>query len=572
MDLMLVAKSDSGQTEKLKKEIFADNICFTLDRAFFENARELTVASHSFDAKAGDTGFYLFPCSRSNSGAALTRFSAREDVEYRVKDATVSFFAVGCAEAVYVVWIDRTYRYEVRGSCKNGSYHIELFFDFTIQPTENDICLHVLTLPAGADHNDIARAIREYRLVRGEMRPLAEKVRERSALEYALLHPEIRIRMGWKPVPTPIVHQTPETEPPMRVACSFQRVRELADEFKRQGIEGAEFCLVGWNQKGHDGRWPQIFPVEEALGGEAELKKTIDYLQSLGYAITCHTNTIDHYEIADSFTFDQLAHDIQGRPIQEEAWAGGAAYRACPITQLSYAEKDLPRVAELGFAGLHYIDVLSILYPPICFHKEHPCGIVKGIELMRQIMRMCHKHFGGFSSEGNMDWAVGELDYSLYNSFRSYKKKAEGMQDQLIPMWELIYHGILLYNPTAETVNYSIKTADEAVTLALYGGKPSFYFYSKFKDDGGNWMGQTDMMCDDDEQMRESVAKVKQAVDEYRKLQHLQTVYMRSYEERKDGLRIVTYENGTRIAGNYTDLALELDGEPIAPHSYRVFA
>jgi hypothetical protein len=37
----------------------------------------------------------------------------------------------------------------------------------------------------------------------------------------------------------------------------------------------AQLCLVGWNQKGHDGRWPQIFPVEEALGGEEKLRRLI---------------------------------------------------------------------------------------------------------------------------------------------------------------------------------------------------------------------------------------------------------------------------------------------------------
>ena len=52
----------------------------------------------------------------------------------------------------------------------------------------------------------------------------------------------------------------------MRAACTFRRVRELADECKAQGLEGAEFQLVGWNLRGHDGRWPQAFPVEEALG------------------------------------------------------------------------------------------------------------------------------------------------------------------------------------------------------------------------------------------------------------------------------------------------------------------
>ena len=48
--------------------------------------------------------------------------------------------------------------------------------------------------------------------------------------------------------------------------CSIER-----EAMKNAGIDKAELCLVGWNVRGHDGRWPQAFPVEPALGGEEEL-------------------------------------------------------------------------------------------------------------------------------------------------------------------------------------------------------------------------------------------------------------------------------------------------------------
>ena len=54
---------------------------------------------------------------------------------------------------------------------------------------------------------------------------------------------------------------------------------DILDEVKRQGVERAEVCLVGWNQKGHDGRFPELFPVEEQLGGEDKLRKLIKNLK-----------------------------------------------------------------------------------------------------------------------------------------------------------------------------------------------------------------------------------------------------------------------------------------------------
>ena len=85
----------------------------------------------------------------------------------------------------------------------------------------------------------------------------------------------------------------------MKAVISFDRVGDILDELKRQEVKGAELCLVGWNQKGHDGRWPQVFPVEEALGGEAKLRSVIQKAKGMGYPIVGHANHIDAYLIAD---------------------------------------------------------------------------------------------------------------------------------------------------------------------------------------------------------------------------------------------------------------------------------
>ena len=122
----------------------------------------------------------------------------------------------------------------------------------------------------------MARAYRNYQLERGEVKPLKDRVKGNETLKYAVESLEIRIRQAWKPVPSPVPDQVPENEPAIkRVAVTFDRVGDIARELKRQGGGKAELCLVGWNIGGHDGRWPQSFPVEESLGGEAKLRRCI---------------------------------------------------------------------------------------------------------------------------------------------------------------------------------------------------------------------------------------------------------------------------------------------------------
>ncbi len=555
---------------------------YVLPKSFFSGRDGLTVFCQQFDAIAGEEGYYLLPGNEHTCGSSIVYFRSRENGRQSINNPLLSLFAVSKQDATYLVLIQRDYTYTVNVTYEEGKYRLFLNFDFSEQFTDDDIVLRLITLPAGSDYNAVARCIRNYKFAFGELRPLKDKCSERPAVEYNRKYPLIRIRMGWKPVPPKVLHQTPENEPPMYVACTFREVRELADELHRQGLEGAEICLVGWNQKGHDGRWPQIFPVEEALGGEEELRKTVSHVQSLGYRITCHTNSVNHYEIADNFDWDAIAVKKDGYPKDYGMWAGGTAYDACPEKQLSYAKLDLPRVAALGFSGLHYIDVLSIVMPDICFHPEHPCKFKRSIECLREIMRLSRDLFGGFSSEGGFDFAWSELDYCLYNSFGDYSKFShmlkKEMVDLVVPLFELVCHGSILYNISSSTVNYSIKEPNQAVSVALYGGRPTFYYYSKFVDvDSGflkgigtNWMGNLDMTCHTKEALQHSVEAICQAQKEYEKLADRQLVLLDSYKLMENGLRVMTYEDGVTVIGNYSDGTLVYQDVEVLPHSYRV--
>ena len=565
-----------------KKECEAETL-YVLSAKHLMGQDTVEISCPHLDAAVGEDGYYLVSGSEQNSGSALIKFKQREaDGELKVFHPTLNFYAVGKQDATYVVMIDHTYWIRLKVTYADGKYRIIVCIRLTDQPIADDVCLRVLKLEAGSDYNAVARAVREYRLSKGEIRPLSEKCQERECVEYIRKYPLVRIRMGWKPVPPEILHQTPKNEPPMLVACTFERVRDIARAMKEQGVEGAELSLVGWNVKGHDGRWPQIFPIEEELGGEKELKKTVKYVQSLGYMITCHTNSVNHYEIADTFNIDDVAMLSNGEPQTYGKWAGGLCYNACPEVQLRYAKRDLPRVAALGFNGPHYIDCLTNMRPDVCFNPKHPSTLRNSIKRLREIMLVAQREMGGFSSEGCRDFALGELDFSLYNSFRSnilpFSNGNDGLVDEVIPLIELIYRGIMLYNPSSATVNYTLKNPDAAAALALFGGRPAMYFYSSFVTPketpwlgiGDRWMGNEQLTCNGEEDLRRSVEAIKRAQDEYLEFCDRQTVFIHSYTQLKDGVAVVRYEDGVEIAANFTDEVFEYCGAPLAAHSYKV--
>jgi hypothetical protein len=579
--LELYALIDGEKKSILQRSENEYESVYTLPVKEFENASGLTVSSDSFDKSVGEEGWYLIPGNEHCAGAALIRFKERDaDRKHSVLHPAQSIWVVATADAVYAMSISRDYIFTAAARYSDGRYTTSVKFDFADQPIADDIVIKVYELPASADYNDAIKTVRDARIKRGEIRLLREKRSERECLNYAAKYPLVRIRMGWKPVPCEVLHQTLENEPPMHVATTFKRVRELADEMKRVGVEGAEISLVGWNQKGHDGRWPDIFPVEEALGGEEELIKTIKHVRSLGYKITCHTNTADHYEIASTFSEKDLAKRRDGSTYSHGNWAGGQSFASCPETQLRYAKEDLPKIAALGFKGLHYIDCLSICKPDPCFDEEHPVTVGEAIRYYGKIMALSTEYIGGFSSEGCVDSTHGALDFSLYNCFRdrnaSITVKPDALCDEVVPMAEILMHGIVLYNPSSTTVNHTIKDDDTVASAILLGGRPAMYIYSKFVSENkkmfssldNNWMGKVDLVLDTDEDLHETAMAIRRAEELYAPMiPHINSLIEGYYTE-PSGVRVMKYEDGFFVAANFTDEPLVYHEKEIAPHSY----
>lgn len=544
----MIASDNLGNTYGVK--VSGDLITVSRD-SIPEGLEYIDIKDDRFCAKAGDEGYYVI-ADADAKGSRLCRFNNKKDGERVYKQNLMPIFGVKKKEfCTLAIAVGFKAELHIVFGVKDSEYYIyPRYYLKGLKPYE-DISIKLVPLSPGDGYSEMAVAYRNYQLKRGACKPLSEKIKEREAVRYAAESPEIRIRMGWKPAPPTVLEQTDENEPQMYVACTFDRVRDLITELKKQGVDKAQICLVGWNKSGHDGRWPQIFPVEEKLGGEGKLRELIEYAQNNGYKIVCHTNSTDSYRIADSFSEDIVVKNQDGSlKINDLGWSGGRMYDLCPVKALEYAEKELPKVRELGFDGLHYIDVMSVVPLRWCFDKNHPVNSAQTLEYYNKIMKLSQELFGGFASEGTFDFSAEYLDYGLYISWPEVE---DDMADRSIPLWAMVYHGIILYNPTTDTVNYPIKDRKNGLTVKEYGARPAFYIYSKFLE-GSNqddWLGKEDLVIDTDEQLRYSVAKIKEAYDEYKEVMHLQTEYITKHEEVEDNIFCVTYSDGTKITVDY---------------------
>lgn len=500
-------------------------------------------------------GYAVAPRGTKEGGSILTRFHEREDCEYMSDSNAMPIFGFKTSErSVLAIVTGMTYEYKIVVGVKNNVHYIFPRFFVDTKTNYEDICVEYHLLPVGSDYNDMAALYRSTKSIP----TLAERVKENPQLLYAVKAPELRIRLCWKPVPAKISHQTLENEPAVVIGCTLDRVKDILDGMKSHGIDATEVCLVGIEVSGHDGRWPQLLPIEEKIGGQQKLEEICKYGQSLGYQMVVHTNSTEMYQIAADWTEDDLIITHDGDFSKDPLlWGGGQPFHLCPACTVKYTERNLTDVEKMGFSGLHYIDVLTNFPPRDCYNPKHPMTARNSAKTICDIAKRTRELFGGFASEGGFDYAADVLDYVLYTAY-NLNGEQHPIVDDVVPLWQLVYHGTILYNPSAETVNYSIKDAATRLRFIEYGGRPVGYINSKYVDEDyeenggcGNWMGTNDLLCANEEQLEETFRQLKAMYDEYQPLAHLQYETMLRHDKIADGIYRVTYSDGTLVTVDY---------------------
>lgn len=535
---------DGGYSELAVKKIEQNNVITLIpDVIDWSNIEYIDLGYDLGCARVGDDGYFAISRGANSPDDHIVCFEERPDAEINAFDLYMNFIGFVRNGSGWCMIADG-FKFELHaiiGKKGDEYYAYPRFYIGKKEPYETiKVEYHMLD---NADYSSICRTYREYMLTRCGCKPIKERLT--PELEYAAESVYIRVRLGWKPAPSPIDDQTLENEPDMKVAMSFDEVGELCERLKESGVKKAEICLIGWNVSGHDGRWPQHFPVEPRLGGKEGLERLIKKAQGLGYNIVCHTNYTDSYTIADNYSEYWTRKAPNGSvSCQATKWSGGLARFVCPLKALENALTELPKVAQLGFRGLHYVDVMTTLALPECYDPRHPVNHRLCSQLYAQIAKRSKELFGGFASEGCYDFIASELDYGLYVSFYDTEGKKPEMFTKAVPLWQIVYHGIILSNPYTATVNSPIKSRRHQLEVIERGGRPTIYIYSRFVSSGGNWMGNDDLTLENDADISKTVEVISKTYREFESFAALQYEFIERHEE-KNGISRTYYSNGS---------------------------
>ena len=423
-------------------------------------------------------------------------------------------------------------------------------------PSRETISIHCRELAGG--YPAVARSYYEFMRRRRTIPTLAEKAAVNPLLVYDSRAIVMRMRLACKEMPSPILEQTPGHQPKLNCFMSFADVRTVLEECRRQEVGPLDCCLVGWNYGGHDGAYPQIFPVEERIGGETELRRTILRCRELGYRIGLHDNYFDSYTIADSFRWENVNRTADQLPSLSGIWGGGQSYVVCPRRSYRNARKNLPMTKQLGIDGIYFTDVLSVWPLEKCYAPEHPLTRRECAAWRKKIFRLVHDTFGGSMSEGGQDWAFPELDrvYDLVDT-----PEMPGWCDAEIPLYQMVWHGSVLYNTYRGAIN---SYPGERIYLRnlAFGGLPTIYWHYIFtpaQTAAGGQDPEKDLRFDR-RTLAENVARIRRITDDVRRLEPVRFARITGYVEHADNLTETVYSNGFRFLANYGEAEALFDG------------
>ncbi len=277
--------------------------------------------------------------------------------------------------------------------------------------------------------------------------------------------------------------------------CLFQTFEETAcqlRQLKAAGIDRVYIQMVGWNIDGHDGRYPQRFPVDERLGGQEGMRELVRQGQALGYQMQVHDNYVDSIDP----DHPAVIRTIWGGPLARGIWGGGAIYAINPMKyDQAWLVGQMEQVKALGVAGVFYMDGMS---PPLEVDHDpaHPSPRAGHAAGIARLMKLGRRIFGAAGAECAFAHVARHADYITPLAMRTIHTRQASrspitrLVHEWVPVWHIAFHGLLVYafNDGAYPTRQALLEAAEtgAVPRSDFSGpnpQPGPLFATRWSDD-----------------------------------------------------------------------------------------
>lgn len=309
-------------------------------------------------------------------------------------------------------------------------------------------------LDGAPDYADMARVYRRYLIENENIPALRQRVAASPELAHQARSYLFVPMLGLKRFAC-YANPYPDGSGPLDIYMTFDDLLAEMRRAKENGVKRALVQMVGYNREGHDGSYPDIFPIEPKAGGEEGFARCVNSFREIGYRSSVHINLRCYSRNSLGFRYEAVMRDRDGGPVVNQTGPEGEDFNACPwaAAELFYREC-FPRLKALGLDGGIYIDfMLGVLFR--CYQTRHGHLSTRRayIEGCLAFLERCRAVFGSARAENAIAPALRAVDasHTLIHPRRgeSYLLDSElrqrGLCDESVPMNVVVYHGFVLY-------------------------------------------------------------------------------------------------------------------------------
>lgn len=344
---------------------------------------------------------------------------------------------------------------------------------------------------------------------------------------------------------------------PYHITCSFAEVREILEDCLKRGINRLTVILVGWGQDGHDGMPPTRFPVDERLGGEADLRQLATWCQEKDILLGVHDSYGGYYTCSPEFNTDDLIRHRSGEYWETVIWSGGQCHNACPAVYVDkHVKRDVPQVKALGLYGHHHVDAVGSFMT--CFSEDHPLEQrADFIKQVRSMFTFITDEMGSVSTEMPFGPYFDVVDgffhsYTSPSAWHRASKVGRYFLDRSIPLLTIALHGSIL---CGEGMN---KFRNQPWYWLLWGLAPEWEVGGRSSPSFGI------------PQYKDAAEDLQKIYDLYYGKDGLQlrlnNQEITARRELPDGVVETIYSDGTRVLVNPT----EVEKQGLVPYGFRL--
>ena len=566
-----LVKTDDGANRLLIKK---ENVPTDVD--VFEIYPDTAIANK------GDNGYFIF------SRGEYINFTRDNYKLERVRNVMPVFGAKTQKETFVAIGKTMRHEYSLNAIVENGVHKMYIKF----QPKKiaggiyEDIVFDFYTLTGNdANYSGMGRKYRQLRLASGDIKPIKERIKTNKQLAQSWDRILARLVVcGVMPTPQKDNLHFKEL-PPVRVLASFDKQKEIISELKKAGIKEVSLVLAGWQRGGFNGCCPDIFPIPEEFGGETKLRKLIKYASENGYPLTPNADHTCAYYCANMWDKDYVIK-CQDKHLKEMGiFGGGRMHYICLKRSWElFIKKQMEQIKALGFEGSYYIDVFSARPPDECFDTNHFATKKDIAKIQNEILSYARELFGSVYSEGGYDHCIGNIEGANYTSGMDFysivRRKEQGLEplfDGIYPLWEIVYHGIILSTPGRTTQNNVIECFFKKDIFKQDKG------YDPWKPLPKDWL-ESDIFKDRMLRLIEwgarpsiydlttaTIPELKAMYDFYEPYKRLQLEFMDSHEELAKDVFLVKYSDSTEVVVNRSDRPFEYNAQKVESKSYKIF-